>query len=160
MIALEDLSPYRAVRFGQLFELLLHSVCQFLRASFRELHPNGTVESASSSSDLRCRFVSVESRPLWAESCHGGAYPILALSSDFLLSLSAWTIAGCDQRGARRSRSASIPPAPAQPWFLTEKPTLNMLSVLLFRQPLECDCRYDRNHQHSHPHPCVSASQL
>lgn len=35
LIAPEGLSPYRAVRFGQLFELLLHLPCQFLRASFR-----------------------------------------------------------------------------------------------------------------------------
>jgi hypothetical protein len=59
----DHFSSYRAVRFVQLFELLLHSPCQFLRAFCREWHLNGTGESACSSSDSRYRFAFVESRP-------------------------------------------------------------------------------------------------
>jgi len=79
-------APDRAVGFGPLFELPLSlTLPRFFAHLFREQRLNETVELACSSSDLGCRSVSVESHPLSAESCHGGAIQSLVLSSDFLL---------------------------------------------------------------------------
>jgi hypothetical protein len=94
-----------------------------------------------------CHFASVESRPPSAEPCHGDAYPILALSFDFLLLLLAATIARVRSAPSENiSICADTAPPSLQPPFLTEEPTLNMLSVLLARQPVERKCKYDRNH--------------
>lgn len=105
------LSPYRAVRFGQPFGLLLRLPCPSLVASLRELHRNGTVESACSSSGSKCRSVSVESLPPLVESCLGGAHLALVPSFAFLLSLPV--AAHSQLRSARKKKTRSAQPSSA-----------------------------------------------